>query len=63
MLSKFSEALRGNLTKLQRLKVVALVTIEVSRKTQLFVDAVFATADLIASVTQVFIFFYFILSS
>lgn len=29
MLSKFSEILRGNLTKLQRLKLVALVTIEV----------------------------------
>jgi dynein heavy chain len=29
MLGKFSESLRGNLTKLQRLKVVALVTIEV----------------------------------
>lgn len=29
MLDKFSEAIRGNLTKLQRLKLVALVTIEV----------------------------------
>lgn len=29
MLSKFSEAIRGNLTKIQRLKLVALVTIEV----------------------------------
>ena len=29
MLNKFSEAIRGNLTKQQRLKVVALVTIEV----------------------------------
>jgi len=29
MLNKFSEAIRGNLTKIQRLKVVALVTIEV----------------------------------
>ena len=29
MLGKFSEILRGNLTKLQRLKLVALVTIEV----------------------------------
>ena len=30
MLDKFSDAIRGNLTKLQRLKLVALVTIEVS---------------------------------
>ena len=30
MLDKFSEAIRGNLTKLDRLKLVALVTIEVS---------------------------------
>lgn len=29
MLSKFSEALRGQLTKVQRLKMVALVTVEV----------------------------------
>ena len=29
MLNKFSEAIRGNLTKIQRAKVVALVTIEV----------------------------------
>lgn len=29
MLNKFSEAIRGNLAKLQRSKVVALVTIEV----------------------------------
>ena len=29
MLTKFSEAIRSNLTKLQRLKIVALVTIEV----------------------------------
>lgn len=29
MLGKFSESLRGNLTKIQRLKMVALVTIEV----------------------------------
>lgn len=29
MLSKFSEAIRGNLTKNQRNKIVALVTIEV----------------------------------
>lgn len=29
MLNKFSEAIRGNLTKMQRLKIVALVTIEV----------------------------------
>ena len=29
MLSKFSEAIRGNLTKMQRMKIVALVTIEV----------------------------------
>ena len=29
MLNKFSEAIRGNLTKQQRLKIVALVTIEV----------------------------------
>ena len=29
MLNKFSEAIRGTLTKIQRLKVVALVTIEV----------------------------------
>ena len=29
MLNKFSEAIRGNLTKIQRLKMVALVTIEV----------------------------------
>ena len=29
MLNKFSEAIRGNLTKQQRLKVVGLVTIEV----------------------------------
>ena len=29
MLEKFSEAIRGNLTKNQRYKVVALVTIEV----------------------------------
>lgn len=29
MLNKYSEAIRGNLTKIQRLKVVALVTIEV----------------------------------
>ena len=29
MLSKFSEALRGHLTKIQRLKLVALVTVEV----------------------------------
>ena len=29
MLEKFSEAIRGNLTKLQRSKIVALVTIEV----------------------------------
>ena len=29
MLNKFSEMIRGNLTKLQRLKIVALVTIEV----------------------------------
>ena len=29
MLDKFSEAIRGNLTKLERLKLVALVTIEV----------------------------------
>ena len=29
MLNKFSEAIRGNLTKIQRLKIVALVTIEV----------------------------------
>ena len=38
MLGKFSESLRGNLTKLQRLKVVALVTIEVSRKAEIFLD-------------------------
>lgn len=29
ILQKFSEAIRGNLTKIQRLKVVALVTIEI----------------------------------
>ena len=29
MLDKFSEAIRGNLTKMERLKLVALVTIEV----------------------------------
>ena len=29
MLNKFSEAIRGNLTKLQRAKIVSLVTIEV----------------------------------
>ena len=29
MLGKFSEAIRGNLTKIQRLKLVALITIEV----------------------------------
>ena len=29
MLNKFSEAIRGNLTKQQRLKIVALVTMEV----------------------------------
>ena len=29
MLNKLSEAIRGNLTKIQRLKIVALVTIEV----------------------------------
>lgn len=29
MLDKFSEAIRGNLLKLERLKLVALVTIEV----------------------------------
>lgn len=29
MLNKFSEAIRGNLTKNQRAKIVALVTIEV----------------------------------
>lgn len=29
MLDKFSEAIRGNLTKIERLKLVALVTIEV----------------------------------
>jgi hypothetical protein len=29
MLNKFSEAIRGNLSKIQRLKVVAIVTIEV----------------------------------
>ena len=29
MLNKFSEAISGNLTKIQRLKMVALVTIEV----------------------------------
>lgn len=29
MLNKFSEAIRGNLNKIQRLKIVALVTIEV----------------------------------
>ena len=29
MLSKFSEAIRTNLTKMQRMKIVALVTIEV----------------------------------
>lgn len=29
MLNKFSEAIRGNLTKIQRLKMVVLVTIEV----------------------------------
>lgn len=29
MLNKYSEAIRGNLTKLMRLKIVALVTIEV----------------------------------
>lgn len=29
MRNKFSEAIRGNLTKIQRLKMVALVTIEV----------------------------------
>ena len=29
MLNKFSEAIRGNLTKQQRLKIVALVTVEV----------------------------------
>ena len=29
MLDKFSEAIRGNMTKLERLKLVALVTIEV----------------------------------
>ena len=29
MLSKFSEAVRTNLTKMQRMKIVALVTIEV----------------------------------
>ena len=29
MLNKFSDAIRGNLTKIQRLKMVALVTIEV----------------------------------
>ena len=30
MLEKFSEAIRGNLSKLDRMKLVALVTIEVS---------------------------------
>ena len=29
MLGKFSEMIRGNLTKIQRLKLVALITIEV----------------------------------
>lgn len=29
VLQKFSEAIRGNLSKVQRLKVVALVTIEI----------------------------------
>lgn len=29
ILQKFSEAVRGNLTKVQRLKVVAIVTIEI----------------------------------
>lgn len=29
MLDKYSEAIRGNLTKIERLKLVALVTIEV----------------------------------
>jgi dynein heavy chain len=29
MLNKFSEIIRGNLTKMQRAKVVALVTIEI----------------------------------
>ena len=29
MLGKYSEAIRGNLTKIERLKLVALVTIEV----------------------------------
>ena len=29
MLEKFSDAVRGNLTKLERLKLVALITIEV----------------------------------
>ena len=29
MLGKFYEAIRGNLTKIQRLKMVALITIEV----------------------------------
>ncbi len=29
MLNKFSEAIRGNLTKQQRLKIVSLVTVEV----------------------------------
>lgn len=32
MLNKFSEAIRGNLTKIQRLKMVALVTIEVQAR-------------------------------
>lgn len=29
MLNKYSEAIRGNLTKIMRLKIVALVTVEV----------------------------------
>ena len=32
MLNKFSEAVRSNLTKQQRLKIVALVTIEVHQR-------------------------------
>ena len=32
MLGKMSEIIRGNLTKLQRLKLVALVTIEVHER-------------------------------
>ena len=50
MLDKFSEAIRGNLTKLERMKLVSLVTIEV-RDPHILVHAIILCIHLLRTCT------------